>query len=101
MQKQPELVGARLGAGRAIGGKVRLPRLDVVLRRAAPAINVFVEHASVSGRQARDDEAGVCFVGPRLNARDDALAPAPAGGGVVELRVTAPFARLWGGDEAR
>src|SRR4051795_4236288 len=101
MQKQPELVGAGLGAGRAIGGKVRLPRLDVVLRRAAPAINVFVEHASVSGRQARDDEAGGCPVGAGLDARDDALDPAPARGAVVELRVTARLARVWGGDIAR
>src|SRR3954469_25033797 len=101
MQKQPELVGARLGAGRAIGSKVRLPGFDVVLRRAAPAINVFVEHASVSGRQARDDEAGVCSVGAGLDARDDALDPAPARGAVVELRITAHLARMWGGDEAR
>src|SRR3954451_24980021 len=101
MQKQPELVGGCFGAGRAIGSQVRLPRLDVIFRRAAPAINVFVEHASVSGRQARDDEAGVCSVGPGLDARDDALDPAPAGGAVVELRITAHLARLWGGDEAR
>src|SRR3954447_8534412 len=101
MQEQPELVGARLGAGRAIGSKVRLPRLDVVLRRAAPAINVFVEHASVSGRQTRDDEAGVCSIGPSLNAGDDPLDPAPARGAVVELRVTAHLARMWGGGVAR
>src|SRR4051794_40588323 len=101
MQEEAELVGAGLGAGRAIGGEVRLPRLDVVLRRAAPAINVFVEHASVSGRQARDDEAGVCSVGAGLDARDDALDPAPARGAVVELRITAYLARVRGGDVAR
>src|SRR5215212_5578919 len=101
MQKQPELVGAGLGAGRAIGGKVRLPRLDVVLRRAAPAIVLFIEHTSVSGRQARDDEASICPIGPGLNAGDDALNPAPARGAVVELRVAAHLARLRGGGVAR
>src|SRR3954470_13188335 len=101
MQEEAELVGARLRAGGPIGSQVRLPRLDVIFRLTAPAINVFVEHASVSGRQARDDEAGVCSVGAGLDARDDALDPAPAGGAVVELRITAHLARLWGGDEAR
>src|SRR3954452_13048021 len=101
MQEEAELVGAGLGAGRAIGGKVRLPRLDVVLRHAALAVDLFIKHTRVSGRQARDDEAGVCSVGAGLNAGDDALDPAPAGGAVVELRVTAHLARMWGGDEAR
>src|SRR4051812_3844145 len=101
MQKQPELVGAGLGARGPIGGKVRLPRLDVIFRGAAPAIDLVIERTSVSGRQARDDEAGVCSVGAGLNAGDDALDPAPAGGAVVELRITAHLARMWGGDEAR
>src|SRR4051794_28354080 len=64
MQKQPELVGSGLGAGGPIGSQVRLPRLDVVLRRAAPAIHVLIEHTRVSARQARDNEAGVCSIGP-------------------------------------
>src|SRR5215211_6866375 len=101
MQKQPELVGGGLRAGGPIGGKMRLPRFDVVLRRAAPAINVFIEHARASGWQARDDEAGVCSIGPGLDATDDPLDPAPAGGAVVELRVTAHLACLRGGGEAR
>src|SRR3954463_3172335 len=96
MQKQPELVSGCLGAGRAIGGKVRLPGFDVVLRLAAPAIDVLIQHTSVSGRQARDDEAGVCPLGAGLNAGDDALDPAPARGSVVELRVTAHLARVRG-----
>src|ERR1044072_8179604 len=86
MQKQAELVGARLGAGRAIGRKVRLPGFDVVLCFATSAINLFVEHTSVSGRQARDDEAGVCPLGTRLDAGDDPLDPAPARSTVVKLR---------------
>src|SRR5918911_4616122 len=100
MQEQAELVGARLGAGRAIDSKVRLPRFDVVLRIAAPAINVLIEHASASGRQARDHEAGVCSISPGLNTGDDALDPAPARGAVVELRVTAHLARVRGADVA-
>src|SRR3954469_20360733 len=94
MQEEAELVGAGFGAGRAIGSKVRLPGFDVVLRRAASAIDLFIEHTSVSGRQARDDEAGVGPLGPGLNAGDDALDPAPARGSVVELRVTAHLAVL-------
>src|SRR3954469_17653438 len=101
MQKQPELVGGGLRAGRAIGSQVRLPRLDVVLRRAAPAVELFIKDTRVACGQARDDEAGVCSVGPGLNARDDALDPAPAGGAVVELRVAAHLARLWGSGVAR
>src|SRR5881628_1563477 len=101
MQKQPELVGARLGAGRAIGRKVRLPGFDVVLRIAAPAIDVLIQHTRVSGRQARDDEAGVCPIGPSLDASDDPLNPAPARGAVVELRVTAYLAGVRGSGVAR
>src|SRR5215212_7961556 len=101
MQKQPELVGGGLGARGAIGGKVRLPRLDVIFRGAAPAIDLVIERTSVSGRQVRDDEAGVCSIGPSLNAGDDALDPAPAGGAVVELRVTAHLARMRGSGVAR
>jgi hypothetical protein len=40
MQEQPELVGRRSGSGGSIGGKMRLPRLDVVLGRAAPETTV-------------------------------------------------------------
>src|SRR4051795_10904537 len=101
MQKQPELVGGGFSAGGPIGGKVRLPRLDVVLRRAALAVDLFIKHTRVACGQARDDEAGVCSIGAGLNAGDDALDPAPAGGAVVELRITAHLARLWGGGEAR
>src|SRR3954453_3816756 len=88
-RNKPELVGAGLGAGRAIGGKVRLPRLDVVFRRAASTIDVFIKHTSGSGGRAPDDEAGVCSVGASLDASDDALNPAPARGAVVKLRITA------------
>src|SRR5215212_9367283 len=101
MQEEAELVRGGFSAGGPIGGKVRLPRLDVIFRGAAPAIDVVIERTSVSGRQVRDDEAGVCPVGAGLDARDDALDPAPAGGAGVELRVTARLARVRGGDIAR
>src|SRR3954469_5823108 len=101
MQKQPELVGGCLGAGGPIGSKVRLPRLDVVLCVAASAIDVFIKHTSVSGRQARDDEAGVCPVGTGLDASDDPLDPAPARSAVVKLREAAYVACLRGGGVAR
>lgn len=37
MQEEPELVGRSSCAGGAVGGEMRLPRLDVVLGSAAPA----------------------------------------------------------------
>src|SRR3954468_5678678 len=98
MQKQPELVRGGFRAGGPIGGKVRLPRLDVIFRGAAPAIDLFIERTSVSGRPVRDGEAGGRPVGAGPAARDDPLDPAPAGGAVVELRVTARLARVRGGD---
>src|SRR5215210_5249433 len=85
MQEEAELVGARLGAGRAISGEVRLPRLDVVLRRAAPAENVLVERLGLAACQAGDDEPGVGSLISDLNARDDPLDPAPARGSIVKL----------------
>lgn len=43
MQEQPELVGRPSCAGGAVGGEMRLPRLDVVLGNAAPAVDILVE----------------------------------------------------------
>ena len=39
MQEQPELVCRRSWAGRAVGREMGLPGLDVVLGRAAPAVD--------------------------------------------------------------
>src|SRR3954469_13524994 len=86
--------------GLALSGRQGLP-LDVVLRGAAPAVELFIKHTRVACGQARDDEAGGCSVGAGLDARDSAPDPAPAGGAVVELRVTARLARVRGGDIAR
>src|SRR4051794_17244433 len=68
---------------------------------AASAVDILIKHPRPSARQARDDEARVCPIVPGLDASDDALDPAPARGAVVELRVTAHLARMWGGDGAR
>ena len=85
MQEQPELVGRRLGAGRAVGRQMRLPGLDVVLGRAAPAVDILVERLGLSTGEVGDDEAGVGALIADLDAGDDALDPAPTGGAVEEL----------------
>lgn len=48
MQEQTELVGRRPAAGCAVAGEMRLPRLDVVLGRAAPAVDVLVERLGLA-----------------------------------------------------
>ena len=94
MQEQPELVRGRLGAGRAVGGEMRLPGLDVVLGRAAPAVDILVERLGLSAGEVGDDEAGVGALIADLDAGDDALNPAPAGGAVEELLEAPDLARL-------
>ena len=47
VQEQPKLIGRRFGAGGAIGRQMGLPGLDMVFGLAPPAIDVFVEPASV------------------------------------------------------
>ena len=68
------------------------PRLDVVLGLAAGAIEPLVEVLGAAAFEVGDDEAGIGSLGPGLDAGDDALDPAPALGGVVELCKAAPFA---------
>ena len=48
VQEQPELVGRRLRAGRAVRREMRLPGFDVVFSLAAPAVDVFVEGTGVA-----------------------------------------------------
>src|ERR1700745_2126187 len=79
-------------AGSAIGGEVVLPRLDVVFRLAASAVEPFVEVLGAAAFQVGDNEAGVGAIGPGFNPRDDALHPAPALGGIIELHETAQLA---------
>ncbi|UVK50368.1 hypothetical protein DBIPINDM_008075 (plasmid) [Mesorhizobium sp. AR02] len=67
MQEEPELVGRRSGAGGAVGGKMRLPRLDVVFGGAAPAVEVLVERLGLAAGKVGDDEAGVGALGADLD----------------------------------
>lgn len=94
MQKQPELVGRRSCARGSVGGEMGLPRLDVVLGRAAPAVEIRVERLGFPACKIGDDEAGVGSLVADFDAGDDALDAAPAGGPVNELREPADLARL-------
>lgn len=78
MQEQPELVGRRSCAGRSVGGEMRLPGLDVVLGRSAPAVDILVERLGLSTGEVGDDEAGVSTLGAGLDPRYDALDAVPS-----------------------
>src|SRR5271157_4731124 len=80
---------------------MRLEGFDVVFGLAAPAIDLFIEQASVSLVQIGDDEARVGPFGANLDAGDDALDAAPAFGAVEELLEAAYFAVSRRGLEAR
>src|SRR5262252_4190685 len=79
-------------AGSAIGGEVVLPRLDVVLGLAAGAVEPLVKVLGAATFKVGDNKAGVSALGPRFDAGDDALDPAPAPGGIVELDEAAQLA---------
>ena len=63
----------------------------MVFGLATPAIDLFIEHASVSLVQVGDNEARVGPFGASLDAGDDALDAAPAFGAVEELLEAAYF----------
>jgi hypothetical protein len=71
---------------------MRPPGFDVVFGLAAPAIDVFVEHASVAFVQVGDDEARVLSFRARFDAGDDPLNSAPALRAVEELLETTKLA---------
>lgn len=73
---------------------MRLPRLDVVLGSAAPAVDILVERLGLATCKVGDDEAGVGTLGADLDPRDDALDAAPAGGAVKEFLEPADLVRL-------
>src|SRR5271165_6959205 len=79
---------------------MRLEGFDVVFGLATPAIDLFIEHASVSLVQISDNEARVGPFGASLDAGDDALYAAPAFGAVEELLEAAYFVVSWRGLEA-
>src|SRR5271165_4962302 len=80
---------------------MRLEGFDVVFGLATPAIDLFIEQASVSLVQIGDDEARVGPFGANLDAGDDALDAAPTSGAVEELLEAADFVVTWRGLEAR
>src|SRR5580692_6569853 len=82
----------------AVGSEMVLPCLDVVLGLTARAIEPLVEVLGAAAFQAGDDEPGIGSLEPGLDAGDDALDPAPALRGIVELpeapHLAAPGRRL-------
>src|ERR1700741_386781 len=62
-----------------------LPCLDVVLGRTTGAVEPLVEVLGAAAFEAGDDEPGIGALEPGLDAGDDALDPAPALRGIVEL----------------
>src|ERR1019366_6860906 len=73
---------------------MRLPGFDVVLRLAAPAVDVLVEPAGVALFQIGDDEARVRPLRADLDAGDDAFDAAPTRRPVVKLLEPARLAVL-------
>ena len=92
MEEETELIGGRLGAGRAIRRQMGLPGFDVVFGPAAPAIDVFVKPARVAMREIGDDKARVGPFRADFDAGDDALDPAPTLRAVEELLEAAELA---------
>src|SRR2546429_5962292 len=54
-----------------------LPGLDVIFRLAAPAVDIFVEHARVADVKIGDDEACIGAFVSDLDTGDDLLDAAP------------------------
>ena len=77
MEKQPELVGGCRVTGRAVGGEMGFPGLDVVFRLAAPAVEVLVQRPPVAVAEVGDDKAGIGALVTGLDASDDPADPAP------------------------
>ena len=72
VQHEPHLIGAGLRAGRAVGGEMALPALDVVLGLAARGVELFVEMLAARAHQIGHDEAGVASQGAHLDPGNDA-----------------------------
>jgi len=101
VEEETELIGRRLRAGRAVRRQMGLEGFDVVFGLAAPAIEVFVEHASVAFVQIGDDEAGVGSFLADFDASDDPLDAAPTLCAVEELLEVAELAVARRGLEPR
>src|SRR3954464_4756349 len=85
MEEEAHLVGARSAARGPVGGQMRFPRLDMVLRLTPGAIDVLVDGAAGRAAETGDDEACIDPLWPGLDASDDALHPVPARRSVIEF----------------
>src|ERR1700749_922775 len=85
----------------AVGSEMVLPRLDVVLGLTARAVEPLVEVLGAAAFQAGDDKPGIGALEPGLDAGDDALDPAPALRGIMELPEAPHLAALGRRLEAR
>src|SRR6266853_91977 len=86
VKEEAKLVGRSLMAGGAVGGEMVLPRLDMVFRLTARAVEPLIERLGATALQVGDDKASIGSLGAGLDPRDNALDPAPAAGSIVELR---------------
>src|SRR5208282_6387446 len=85
VEEETELIGRRLGAGRAVRRQMRLPGFDVVFGLAASAVEIFVQRAGVALLQVGDDEARVGSFLADFDASDDPLDAAPTLRAIEEL----------------
>src|SRR6266581_6396355 len=88
VEKEAELVGLGFVTGGPISREVSLPRLDVVFGLAACAVQRLVKALGATAGKIGHDEPGVASLRTSLDTGDNALDPAPALGGVVELLET-------------
>ncbi len=101
MPEQPQLVGARRVARGAVGRQVGLERLDMVLRLARLAIDLFIDGARRTGIEVGGDEARVYTVESGFDAGDDAFDAIPARGTIIEFLEPPEVVATTRGGEAR
>ena len=73
MKEEAKLVGRSLMAGGAVGGEMVLPRLDMVFRLTARAVEPLIERLGATALQVGDDKASIGSLGAGLDPRDNAL----------------------------
>src|SRR5260370_37164560 len=77
VKEEAELVGGGLMAGGAVGGEMVLPRLDVVLRLTARAVEPLIELLGAAALEVGDDKAGIVSLAALLDPPHARLAPPP------------------------
>src|SRR5262249_1916008 len=88
-------------AGSAVSSEMVLPCLDVVLGLTARAVEPLVKVLGAAAFEIGHDKPGIGSLNPGLDAGDDALYPAPALGGIAELREAPHLAASGHRPEAR